>query len=83
MNNEIEKAINVLQYELDGIPSNIDKSRFEQAVTLTSKVLHQVNQYVKKHPLALECGGEYIMQDDNAQIDALEAMCAIFDSLSE
>lgn len=30
MNNEIEKAINVLlQYELDGIPSDIDKSEFE------------------------------------------------------
>lgn len=83
MNSEIEKAINTLQYELDGIPSDIDKSEFEQAVTIAIKALNQVKRYAEKHPLALECGGEYIMQDDKAQIDALEAMSAIFDSLSE
>ena len=42
MNSEIEKAINTLQYELDGIPSDIDKSEFEQAVTLAIKALQIV-----------------------------------------
>ena len=52
-------------------------------IEITDTIKNILNQYAEKHPLALECGGEYIMQDDNAQIDALEAMSAIFDSLSE
>lgn len=37
--------------------------------------------YVKKHPLAEEMGGEYIMQDDEAQEDALQLVCDIFDNM--
>jgi len=37
--------------------------------------------YVEKHPLAEEMGGEYIMQDDEAQVDALQLVCDIFDNM--
>lgn len=39
-----------------------------------------IEGYVKRHPLAEKMGGEYIMQDDEAQEDALQLVCDIFDS---
>lgn len=33
--------------------------------------------------LIVECGGEYIMQDDEAQVDALQLVCDIFDKCEE
>lgn len=40
-----------------------------------------IEEYVEKHPLALECGSEYISQSDDAQLDALELVYRIFDTL--
>lgn len=37
--------------------------------------------YVERHPLAEECGGEYIWQDDEAQEDAIQLVCDIFDNM--
>jgi hypothetical protein len=37
--------------------------------------------YVERHPLAEECGGEYIWQDDDAQTDAIQLVCDIFDNM--
>ena len=37
--------------------------------------------YIEKHPLAVECGGEYIMQNDEAQVDAINLVCNIFDNM--
>lgn len=37
--------------------------------------------YVERHPLAEEMGGEYIMQDDEAQEDAIQLVCDIFDNM--
>ena len=37
--------------------------------------------YVERHPLAEECGGEYVMQDDEAQEDAIQLVCDIFDNM--
>jgi hypothetical protein len=45
------------------------------------EVLALLAEYIEKHPLAVECGGEYIMQDDNAQVDALKLVCDIFDNI--
>ena len=39
--------------------------------------------YAEKHPSAVEVGSEYIMQNDKAQVDALELVCNIFDSMEE
>ena len=45
------------------------------------EVLALIALYAEKHPLAVECGSEYIMQDDKAQADALQLVCNIFDSM--
>ena len=37
--------------------------------------------YVERHPLAAELGGEYIMQNDKAQVDALQLVCDIFNNI--
>lgn len=37
--------------------------------------------YIEKHPRAVECGSEYIMQNDEAQVDALKLVCNIFDNM--
>lgn len=44
-------------------------------------IMELIAEYGKKHPLAFECGSEYIMQNDEAQVDALELVCEIFDEL--
>ena len=36
--------------------------------------------YIEKHSYALTLGGEYIMQDDKAQEDAIQLVCDIFDN---
>ena len=47
----------------------------------TEEVLALLAEYVEKHPLAAEVGSEYIMQDDQAQVDALQLVCDIFDNM--
>lgn len=37
--------------------------------------------YVEKHPHAEECGSEYIWQDDEAQVDAIQLVADIFDNM--
>jgi hypothetical protein len=43
----------------------------------TDEIQNILEEYFEKHPLALELGDEYIMQDDKAQEDALKAFCDI------
>lgn len=47
------------------------------------KLENIMNEFCEKHPLALECGSEYIGQSDEARIDAVEIICAAFDVLLE
>ena len=49
----------------------------------TEKIMALLTEFIEKHPLAVECGGEYIMQDDKAQIDALELVCNIFNNIEK
>lgn len=37
--------------------------------------------YMDRHPLVEERGGEYIMQNDEAQEDAIQLVCDIFDNM--
>ena len=37
--------------------------------------------YIEKHPLAVENGSDYIMQDGDAQADAVQLVCDIFDNM--
>ena len=45
----------------------------------TDKIVELVEEYAEKHNLAVELGGEYIMQNDKAQEDAIQLVCDIFD----
>lgn len=46
---------------------------------MESKIMELIEKYSEKHDLAKECGGEYIYQNDQAQVDALELVADIFD----
>lgn len=48
-----------------------------------NKLKALILEYAKKHELAVECGSEYIYQNDDAQVDALDLVCAIFDKCVE
>ena len=43
----------------------------------TDEIQNILEEYFEKHPLALELGDEYIMQNDKAQEDALKTFCDI------
>ena len=47
------------------------------------KIGNVIREYAENHELATECGSEYIMQNDNAQVDGLQLVCQIFDILVE
>ena len=47
------------------------------------KLKELILEYANTHELAVECGSEYIYQNDNAQVDALDLVCAIFDKCVE
>lgn len=46
------------------------------------RILGLVNKYAKKHNLRYGAGGEYVMQSDSAQEDALELVADIADILA-
>lgn len=46
-----------------------------------AEIVALLKKYADKHTLALECGGEYIWQDDEAQTDAIDLVSDIFDNL--
>lgn len=37
--------------------------------------------YIEKHPLVVDSGSEYIMEDGDAQADAVVLVCDIFDNM--
>lgn len=47
------------------------------------KLKELILEYANAHELAVECGSEYIYQNDDAQVDALDLVCAIFDKCIE
>ena len=46
----------------------------------TEELLLLISEYIEKHELAKELGGEYIYQDDKAQQDAIELVANIFEN---
>ncbi len=46
----------------------------------TEELLLLIAQFIEKHPLAKDCGGEYIYQSDEAQEDAIELVANIFEN---
>ena len=59
-----------------------NKKDFQYLKTLV-KIGNVIQEYAEKHELAIECGGEYIMQNDKAQVDGLELVCEIFNILAD
>lgn len=47
------------------------------------KIMRLITKYAKNHPLAKDCGGEYIYQNDEAQVDAIQLVSDIFDLYAE
>ena len=47
------------------------------------KLKELILEYANTHELAVECGSEYIYQNDAAQVDALDLVCYIFDKCIE
>lgn len=43
----------------------------------------KVESFAKRHPSAVTCGAEYIYQDDDARIDALDFVAEIFEHIAE
>lgn len=43
------------------------------------KLKELILKYANIHELAVECGSEYIVQSDEALIDAMDLVCHIFD----
>lgn len=61
-----------------------DDGEFTYAIEDMLKVMNLIKNYVSKHGnIALSCGGEWMYQDDNGQVDALELVSSILDSLSK
>lgn len=60
-----------------------NKEAFNITKQSLAKIIDAMKKYADKHELAMDCGSEYIMQDDEAQVDALDLVCKIFDTLSE
>lgn len=48
-----------------------------------NKLKELILEYANTHELAVECGSEYIYQNDDAQVDALNLVCDIFDKCIE
>ena len=46
---------------------------------IDNSILNLVEKFSIKHPLAKECGSEYIYQNDRAQVDAIGLVSDIFD----
>ncbi|MCM1045269.1 MAG: hypothetical protein NC321_14805 [Clostridium sp.] len=46
---------------------------------MEEKIMQLIEKYSQKHDLARECGGEYIYQNDQAQVDAINLVADIFD----
>ena len=68
---------------------NAAVSRFDskEAFNITKqslvRIINIIKKYADEHELAIKRGGEYIMQNDEAQVDALDLVYNIFNILSE
>jgi hypothetical protein len=45
------------------------------------EMLALLADYIEKHPLAVEYGSMYIIENGDAQADAIQLVCDIFDNM--
>lgn len=50
---------------------------------MKDKIMNLIEEYAEKHDSAKSVGAEYIWQDDEAQVDAIELVGKIFDLFTE
>lgn len=61
-----------------------DEGKFSMAVLDAAKIIKRVCDYIEKHgTISLACGAEWMYQDDDGQIDALELVAQILDDLED
>lgn len=64
-----------------------DDKIFDKAVNMSAHIIKLICDYCDEHELAIDCGidcgAEWLYQDDLGQIDALELVGEILDSLNE
>jgi hypothetical protein len=76
--------INILDRMKDDGINEVDGEEFDTATRISLKIFNLINQYIEANGnISLSCGSEWLYQDDNAQVDALELAGCILDSLSE
>ena len=62
----------------------VDDFDFDEALYEAHKIFKLIEKYVNKHGnISLACGGEWMYQDDDGQVDALELVSDILDNLSD
>jgi hypothetical protein len=67
--------------DADGIDND---AKFDAAIRDMLKTLDCICSYIEKHgAISLRCGGEWMFQDDEGQVDALDLVSDILDSLSD
>lgn len=77
----IVKTFNILSNHGTKEVSNED---FKKSQETAKNVFVLIERFVDKHGnIALSCGGEWMYQDDKGQVDALELVSNILESLSE
>lgn len=68
--------INALENGID------DPGEFTEACFAAAGVMKRICGYIEKHgDIALSVGSEWMYQDDNAQVDALQLVADILDDL--
>lgn len=72
---------------LDTVDNGIDDDTvgdFYTTVHDSAKIIDRINRFVRKHGnIALSYGGEWLYQDDEGQVDALELVSDILEILSD
>jgi hypothetical protein len=70
---------------LDAVDNGIDDdAKFDSAVRDAAKIIKHIISYVQEHGnIALTCGGEWMYQSDRGQVDALELVSDMLESLSD
>ena len=64
----------------NGIPPVADGLNYGDVCRKTvQSIMDEIGEYANMHELAKSLGAEYIYQDDEAQVDAIELVGKIFD----
>ena len=68
----------------NGVPPIIDGYNYGDICRKTAQsIMDEIEEYANAHKLAKDIGAEYIWQDDEAQVDAIELVGKIFNLFAE